>query len=298
MLNCSKLITWKHELIKVAQFLVIVGLVLACAEAMAVGEMKNEHGSKAFSLERLESTPDLMQSLPEAALPDDGQTYCGPVAVANSMVWLSYHGYPRLSMLGGADTPSTQGRLARKLGDYMGSGNGTNPTGFLKGLERYVKEHGYAIASLQYEGWEEHPTEYSRSVIKPDPDWIRTGLNDNSCAWLMIGWYQYRCKLDLYSPYDQHWVTLVGFGKNKYGKEDPNILVIHDPAPRSGRATSHDYVHLERINHGRFSINSGRKNLTANGWYKLTGDLKIKKGADCGIIDGAVIMRMEVPCAK
>lgn len=244
---------------------------------------------------RLETTPDLMQSTPAAALPEGGLSYCGPVAVSNSFVWLAHNGYPKLGLLGGADSVPRQGRLARKLGEYMSSGNGTSPSAFLVGLSRFVLDRGYSIESLKYEGWEDHPNEFSKGVLKPNLNWIKTGLDRNAAVWLMIGWYNYSKKQDEYTPCAQHWVTVVGFGQDKQGKKDPNILIVHDPAPRSGPIKSHDYVKMELIKHGTFTDGCGRKELSAVGWYKMSGDLKIKKGAEYGVLDGAVVLRLNKP---
>ena len=98
------------------------------------GATKKVTGVPDVSVDRLNATPDLMQSLPAAALPGEGLSYCGPVAVSNSLVWLSHHGFPKLGMLGGADTPSRQGRLARKLGEHMGSVAGTSPGALMSGI--------------------------------------------------------------------------------------------------------------------------------------------------------------------
>lgn len=250
------------------------------------------------SADRMESTPDLMQSLPEAGLPGGGLTFCGPVAVSNSLVWLSHHGYPRLGLLGGADTPATQGRLARKLGDCMGTATGTTPTTLMNGLSMFVFTQGYRVDSLKYQGWEDHPYQFSTGVKIPNLNWIKAGLKGPSAVWLMIGWYNYYKNKDEYDTFDQHWVTLVGYGQDRQGRKDPDILIIHDPAPRSGPVKSHDYVKLERIGHGKFSSGSGRANPSAVGWYKMSGDLKIKKGANCGILDGAVVLRLKDPACQ
>jgi hypothetical protein len=247
------------------------------------------------SLDRLNSTPDLMQSLPAASLPDGGLAYCGPVAVSNSLVWLSHKGYPKLGMLGGSDTPARQGRLARKLGDFMGCGTGTSPTCLLGGVSAFVLMNGYQFESLKYQGWESHPDMFSTGVKMPDPAFIKQGLQGPSGVWLMIGFYTYSKTRDEYAPFAQHWVTVVGYGQDRQGKKDPNILIIHDPAPRSGAAMSHDFVKLERLSHGTFAGTSGRNDLKASGWYRLGGDLKIKKGADCAILDGAVVLKMKPP---
>ena len=71
----------------VAAFLLLV----LCAETVLASHpvSLNVHRS---SVDRLDATPDLMQSRPEWKLPADEMTYCGPVAVSNSMIWLSKNG--------------------------------------------------------------------------------------------------------------------------------------------------------------------------------------------------------------
>jgi hypothetical protein len=65
-----------------------------------------------MATDKIRDTPDLMQSLPAAALPEGGIAHCGPVAVSNSLVWLARHGYPQLApgaTLAPANQPDTEG---------------------------------------------------------------------------------------------------------------------------------------------------------------------------------------------
>jgi hypothetical protein len=273
------------------------GLQKDAADAQKAPTTNSGSKSQIISSERLDSTPDLMQSLPEAKLPRNGYTYCGPVAVSNSLIWLSRNGYPKLAPPD-CKEPIGQGSLALQLAQYFHTtgGKGTSPTMLLNGINKYVSDRGYKVKSLQYEGWQQHPKAFSvpgedTAAASEDIDWIKRGLVGHSAVWLMIGWYKYSPKTDTYSPYAQHWVSLVGCGKDKAGKPDPDILIIHDPAPRSGAILSHDYVRVERLGGGAFAKGSGRPKSAA-GWYKLGGDLKIKKGADCGLIDGAVVLQL------
>ena len=91
----------------------------------------------AFSLEKLEDTPDLMQSLPQAGLPWGGLAHCGPVAASNSIVWLAKHGFDQLLVPFEA-TAAGQGKLARLLGSkkYMHTTehNGTDVDNFKRGI--------------------------------------------------------------------------------------------------------------------------------------------------------------------
>jgi hypothetical protein len=244
---------------------------------------------------RINETPDLMQSNPEAALPGGGMTYCGPVAASNSFVWLGAHGFDRFYRSGGTTEVLDQGKLALDLGQCMGTNKdrGTSPSSMLLGLDKFVKERGYKIETLRYQGWENHPARFSAGRACPSLAWIKDSLSERSIVLLMIGWYHYKKDTDTYRMFAQHWLTLVGYGQDKQGRRADNVLIVHDPAPRSGIAFSSDYIKCQPLHSGRFT--GRRRNASANGFCKLTGDLKIKKGADCGILDGALVLSLIKP---
>jgi hypothetical protein len=228
-------------------------------------------------------TPDLMQSLPEAGLPDGGAAFCGPVAVSNSLVWFTRHGYPALAQRE-VDSPAGQGSLAALLGGprYMRTSYaaGTSARQILEGLERYLQDHGAPQARLFYQGNGAHiaPRFLARAGA-PDPAWIQRGFEGEGAAWLKLGWYRYHRPTDRYKIFAGHWVTVVG-----YENHDPLRPIIHDPAPRSGPQLQHDHTVLEALQHG------GREQ---RGFYKMAGDLHLKTGADAGIVDEAIVLRMD-----
>lgn len=250
--------------------------------------------------ERIEQTPDLMQSAPEAKLPGAGMTYCGPVAVSNSLIYLAEHGYPKLAPAHGSK--GTQGELARKLAQYMGTNTkrGTSVERLLNGVHRFVKDRGYAIDSLQYQGWEPHPASCSTGVKYPQVQFLENSLQGDTAVWLKIGWYKYSSRTGLYHLFEGHWVTLVGCESQENSSSvpakpaaDEDVLIIHDPAPRSGSQFSSERVRLEPITGGSFHTIDGHPAMPANGFFKLKGDLKIKPGADCGILDGVVVLKLK-----
>ena len=100
-------------------------------------------------------------------------------------------------------------------------------------------------------------------------------------------------RTDNYQRFAAHWVTVVGYGRDQDGNLNPDILIVHDPAPRSGPNLSHDYVTIERIANGTLERWKNGPKIDAAGFYKLGGGLKIKEGADFGILDGAVVLRMK-----
>lgn len=237
-----------------------------------------------------------MQTLPAAGLPGGGWTYCGPVAASNGLIWLARSGYPHLTAarVSSHNQARAQANLARVLGCYMGTTprRGTDVARFLNGLNNYLGHHWCAVDSLKYQGWEPHPREFSSGVTRPDLDWIKSGLDPDAVAWLMVGWYRYLPRQDRYQLHSQHWLTVVGAGRDRDGKPSANTLIVHDSAARSGPNPHHDYVVVEPIQHGSFARYGQRQQLSARGWYKLGGDLKLKSSTHCGIIDGAIVLRL------
>ena len=87
---------------------------------------------------------------------------------------------------------------------------------------------------------------------------------------------------------------MVGYGRDRLGNADPQILIIHDSSDRSGTTFSNQYVRLEKLESGRLikmpetDIQGYPRN--AKGLYKLVGEMKIKQGADVGIMQGAIVL--------
>ncbi|MBX9666097.1 MAG: hypothetical protein K2X93_00705 [Candidatus Obscuribacterales bacterium] len=252
----------------------------------------DSEASRTYDVSRLDSTPDFLQSDPSANLPAGGLTACGPVAASNALIWLARNGYPNLT----EDYKSIAGqaRLTEALSKQMKITitQGTSVTHLTNGLSDFLHSKGYKFKSIKYQGWEEHPTEFSTGVAKPSIEFIKRAFDSKSCILMMIGWYKHSKDSDHYRAFAQHWVTVVGYGKDKEGKLDPDMLIIHDSAPRSGATLSHDYVKVLPIEHGSFLKNRGRKTISAKGWYRLAGGLRVEESADCGIIDGIVVMSL------
>ena len=251
--------------------------------------------------DKLDSIPDLMQTDPEAKLPGGGTQYCAPVSVSNSLMWLASHGFDNLA-LDSTNRKEAQATVARLLGSerYMDTNleSGTGPFGVLRGVSRYIKDKGYPYQSLEYQGWREHPARFSTGVDVPQLEWLKRGLVGNSVVWLNLGWYEYNSSADQYERIGGHWVTLVGYGVDKNGNEDPNVLIIHDPGSKSGRDLVHEYVRVGWIDSGRLTgENHQGLPRSAVGYYTLVGDLHVKQEADFGILDGAVVLSMGEPTA-
>jgi hypothetical protein len=269
----------------------LFGLWLALATLPAFGT----DVIPAAATDKIGDTPDLMQSLPAAGLPDAGAAHCGPVAVSNSLVWLARHGYPQLAPSSNL-TATNHGALARLLGEtrYMHTTyqDGTTVDGMLTGVAKYLADRNTPFKYLGYQGWDTSTSPYDTGIKIPELQWITAGLTGKSAVWLKIGWYRQLGRHE-WQKFAGHWVTLVGHGVDAHGNAAPDILIVHDPAPRSGEQLSTDYVKLIPLERGTLRSISGRRSIPTTGLYRLGGDLKIKDGADFGALDAAVVLKMQ-----
>ena len=236
---------------------------------------------------RFDQIPDLTQTEVKGDAHGDGQQYCGPVAVSNSLSWLA------LQRRGGRDAPVDQHdqqlEMVRKLASpgYMNTSleDGSGTSDILRGVDRLARELFDGYASLSYQGWRKHPRSFSTGIEEPQLRWILDGVGDASAAWLNIGWYRYEAAKDEYHRFGGHWVTLVGFENNR--------LVIHDPSPRAGLAFANDFVAFRRLNTGRLTGSKAGLPRSARGFLVLTDGLHQKRGADAAILDGVVVLHLD-----
>ena len=243
--------------------------------------------------ERMNSIPDITQTDPKVKFPHGGFHYCGPAAVSNSLMWLAANGYDKLLPKKGCPT-GTQAEMACLLGEkYMETrlDEGTSPAALLEGVAQFIKDCGYRYSKLQYEGWRQHPSQFDTGVVAPNLDWIKSGLlPGDSAVWLNLGWYRHDRKTDRYERLGGHWITLVGFGADKNGKEDPNSLVVHDPA-KLGQSGRNEYIRVEKIAAGQIHGASGVF-VNAAGFHKIADGLNLRNESDVAILDGAVVLQM------
>lgn len=246
-----------------------------------------------FSTSKISDMPDLTQTDKRGNLPGKGRSYCGPVAVSNSLVWLARHGYPNLAP-GYNGTIQSQASIAKVLGlKYMKTNSkGTNTTRVIQGVRRYVQDRGYRIAYLGYSGWHWVPSNYFTGQKRPSLAFIKRGALGRSAGWINLGWYKYDPVRRTYKRVRGHWVTLAGYGVDSNGKKSPDTILMHDPASRNGRKMATNYVKLRLLNGGTMFNNSGKRTVNAKGFYAIKSGLVINKKADIGIIDGVVLMTM------
>jgi len=81
-------------------------------------------------------------------------------------------------------------------------------------------------------------------------------------------------------------MTVVGYGKNRLGEVDPQVLIVQDPAERAERKNY--FSTLTTLKHGVLIDNGPpESSRDANGALSMTGDVVLKPGADFGIIQEA-----------
>lgn len=252
-------------------------------------------------IEKLEQIPDITQTDPNGGLPGGGIFYCAPVAVSNSMMWFADIGFEKL-MPDIADRKKAQFEIARRLGSsrFMDTSlkTGSDADGVIKGVSRYLIDRGYKNFFLEYQGWCRHPRFFSTRTQIPQIDWIKKGLLGDSAVWLNAGWYKYLPDRNQYYRFGEHWLTLVGYGVDRRGKVDENILIVHDPAPRAGTESKHTYIKLQPITSGQLVGKVEGLPRSAVGYYLLAGDMRLHNRADFAILDGAVVLTMKRPLQR
>ena len=206
----------------------------------------------------------------------NGQQFCGPTAVSNSIIWLSNDRYSQLDLIK---------KLASK--PYMNTSlkNGTGTKGMLRGIHKITNELFGRYTSLSYQGWRKHQKKYSTDKKVPDLKWLQQGISAESSVWLNIGWYKRAPNhVDLIRT-GGHWVTLVGYQGN-------NTLILHDPSPRAGKSFANEYVRIEELKSGKLTGKKQGLPIDAKGFLALKEGMHMKKKADYAIIDGAIQLRL------
>ncbi len=254
-------------------------------------------GTPPASIDLSGDVPDLCQTDPDGRFPGNGRDLCGPVAVANSLMYLTNHGFPRLRTPAATDKEA-QIALVHRLaaGGSMDTveRNGTSPPRLMAGVGAFVAQAGYQVVRLEQQGWRGGTKQFPALCEIPCIDWIKEGLSTpGGAVWLNVGWYRAPAGTNEYRRFAGHWVTVVGYGKDQRGAADPLMLLIHDPAPRTGTTPHTQWVKLSVIDQGTLQrdLSPGRiHRREAKGFFEMKGEMKLKSGADAAILDVAVVL--------
>lgn len=247
--------------------------------------------SSPSTTDKADETPHFWQRDSRGGFDNGGRDYCCPVAVSNSLVYLAEHGFPALVSDGEGDQPQIDLINQLALPGYFNTdpNTGTTPENVLVGVQRYVENHGYHCARLEYEGWRDVGRDNADAVkdSRPQLDWIAHAIRDpRGAVWLNVGWYK-RTGANEWKRNGGHWVTVVGCG------DDNHVLLIHNPARRgiAGQPDdpAKDIVHLDEVGDG--TLHTGRESTeNATGMYRVSGPgLPLDRGVDAAFLDAAVV---------
>ena len=243
-----------------------------------------------YFTEKANSTPSICESCFPSIVKWGGKTFCAPAAVSNSLVWLANNGFPSLQPFHDDNPQVAQARLVNMLGDVMGTSehSGTSPFSVFSGLKQFLDDRHVKYKRMAAVGWRNVPDFVAVDDSSVKLGWLKEGVLGNSSEWILIGWYKYDSQTDSYRIYDGHWMTVVGFGKNRAGRNDPEVLIVHDPAERAERKNY--YPRIIPLQHGTLTDNDPQahdKARPAKSALSISGDVVLKPGADFGILQGA-----------
>jgi hypothetical protein len=249
-------------------------------------------------IDRIDEIPDYTQTDPAyGGFQPDGDNFCGPASVSNSLMWLSDHGFPNLAPRS-TDRTKDQHDLIALLASsaYFGTNGaqaGTPPPQLLSGLKAYFTDRNTTYLSLQWQGAYPLPipAEFDTGIEIPQIEWIKRGAEGSSSLWLLLALATYETATDTFVVSGGHYVTLVGHGHDGT-RSDPSDLIVHDPYT-SGQ--SNGYAHAELITSGQMRVELPplpTNQRSAVGYYRLTGPFHFSQPET--LLVGAV--RLDMPC--
>lgn len=276
--------------------------ILIFLSVSCFGKQEEDDLLPAKYTEKVNSIPDLTQTDSALGLVEGGMKSCVSVSVTNSLAWLADKGYENM-MIRDEDGSVSYAKTAQVLDRLLrqAAGGGTLPPSFLGGLVRYLAGQGYDDEDyrLEFQSWSH--SEGFEGITIPNIDLIKKGVIDDGAVWILVGFYKYDKQKDEYQIISHHYVTLVGYGIDEYGEENPNVLIVHDPAPRSGEGVTHNYVHIKEIEHGLITVDPNSQEalaysqlpVEAVGYHILGDGLAYNDQADVAILDGVIILEMK-----
>jgi len=248
-----------------------------------------------YDTSRMDQFPDFAQTDPALNLPGGGTHYCVPVATANALVWYAKErGYNDLLPVKGLSLTEKVSTVARQLGDsrYMSTApkGGTSHVKFMKGLSAYISDAGYS-SKISYRGRWGMPKKYGRMEVgAPDIYSIQDKFSSGSAVFLSVGFYKEGDRPGELKRISGHFVTVVGFGVDKKGNVDRDMVVLHDPGDRRSPDVKKRYLRLEPMRGHRF-INRNGDESDARDHLKITEGMRLRRGV-IGVIDAVVALEL------
>jgi len=234
-----------------------------------------------------------MQMDPDNSFPDNGRYYCGAVAMANNLVWLSNYGYPGLAVKAEMEKVSVL-RTAEVLGSekYLNISPLGNPPSFLLSkTQKYIVDQGYKVKESTLQGWEA-----VKAGEKFDLKAMKKHFDEGDVFCLMLGKYSYNPDSKQYLSKGFHYVTLAGYKHSNPESTLPDTLAVQCPSPRSGKEKKIEYVELCRMKSGTLHISlPGIYDFTvpASGSWTISDGLLWKRENELIVIHGYISLELE-----
>lgn len=277
--------------------ILLVLVILLCVPAVPGPAFAGQKGFPRVFVREASRYPDLTQTDLRARFSLGGWFHCGPVAVSNALIWFRERGIRFGPSFPQGRGPEDQIEVARTLGraGYMDTrfGNGgTTVHDFVTGLDRYLADYALDRFSILYMGWGAVPERFATGKRAPDLEELCRAFSEGGAVFLDLGWYRQDRSGKMYRRDGGHWVTLVGY-RWPEGHKLPELL-IHDPAPWSGKDPATHIVHLEESERVMFGTVSGELVGSMEPYARIAGGLSFKRGAEIALIEGAVVLTPRV----
>jgi autotransporter-associated beta strand protein len=177
-------------------------------------------GAAAGFSDKITTTPLLVQDgfgYGGIKLPADGLVYCGPTAVAMSLLWLGKNGWNQI----GPTAPTEASALSLDL--LLAGLAGTTPFGgtsaaYLQdAVAAYLNAGGIASSAFTYP---------SGGIKQPSIELIAKLNQHQTVVTLLLGWYQLDSSTNTYLRVGGHFVAVLG-----QQQPNPQDLIIGNPCP-------------------------------------------------------------------
>lgn len=258
---------------------------------------------------RVDQTPNISQ---QALSTGKTMAQGAACAAANALVWLARRDFSRLY-----DRQETAGyeTLARRLASdtYMKAGLPTGPDRYTvtEGLGKYVMDRGYDLQEIAVQGVQPFDPERIAPSLRqhlrvedlsgmPNLDFAKEGLVGNSVVLLQWGIYEAAPQDSLnrdFNKVGERWATVVGYGINEYGNENPDVLIVHSPTT-GGEAPV--YLRVKELDNriklhrdAQLHINS-QASIPASGQAYLENALRVE-GDRFAVWENIVVVKLNEP---
>ena len=262
----------------------MIDIVLAVAAAswIALAGATSEVRAAAYDTSRLDRMPDFSQTDSRLGLPNGGSKYCVPVATANVLVWLAeQRGYKNLLPVKGLSTIEKVASVATELGSssLMSTApkGGTNLQKFVDGLSAFIKQSGYSASIEAHGPWRFRNVTRS-NVGAPDMYKIRSDFAQGAGVWISVGFFKESNRPGDLRRVGGHMTTMAGFGVNRNGATDRDVIILHDPDDGHSANVQRRYLHPERIRNATLVDNNGRQISRLDDYLDVSDGFNMRSG--------------------